>query len=380
MNNLLIFLDELYFKKNQQYVSKFNAGRFLLKLSNTCVLKFMFPVGKEMPINATTIIGETEVIPLSGWNSLLSYLKQFSKINKQIKMNTKKLLQEIDIVWIRMPSLPGLYLATIALKKKIPCIFHFAGDVRYGYQNEQYKRLQKLMAFFSGYIIHYAFKVITKHYSDLIYNLSTGTKLLKEFDIKNSKYFIDSETSPSIRVLKNNEILKFVFVGKLTKSKGILVLLNVLKNIKNVQVDIIGYGPLKRHVQDFCLENVSCHFWGFKTASELDEMYSTSDVLIMPSINNSEGFPRVIVEAWSNGLAVISTDVGGIKGIGQHEKNILFVKPNEIRELGVAINRLVNDRALLKKLKRNGFETSKKLSHSAMLSVAIETINIMTNT
>ena len=379
MKNLLIFLDEVYYKEGEQFISKFNAGRFLQKLRSNFSLKFMFPISNEPPVNATTVIEESETIPLTNWNSLISYAKSYLIVNKIIKKKMQLILPKIDVIWIRMPSLPGLYIAKIAFKAKIPCVFHFAGDIRYGYQNEQYKGLQKIVALLTGYAIHYLMKRTVSKYKKLVYCLCTGSKMLKEFSCQRAQFFIDSELNCTHQPVGcTNKITKLLFVGRLLKSKGILNLLNALTKTNDIQINVIGYGPLEKKVQEFCLNYKQFHYAGYKTGKELEEIYSDSDILIMPSIS-SEGFPRVIVEAWSKGLAVISTDVGGIKGVGQHEKNILFVKPNEISELRAAIVRLVNDRSLLQELKKNGFDTSQKLTHSSMLSVAIESIKNMVN-
>ena len=48
----------------------------------------------------------------------------------------------------------------------------------------------------------------------------------------------------------------------------------------------------------------------------------------MPSIT-SEGSPRVITEAWCNGLNVISSDVGGIKRYRKRFRKFTFINPGD---------------------------------------------------
>jgi glycosyltransferase involved in cell wall biosynthesis len=54
-----------------------------------------------------------------------------------------------------------------------------------------------------------------------------------------------------------------------------------------------------------------CHFWGNQSNAEvIADVYNQSHILIL--VSDTEGFPMVVMEAMSRGLAVVSTAVGEV--------------------------------------------------------------------
>ena len=75
------------------------------------------------------------------------------------------------------------------------------------------------------------------------------------------------------------------------------------------------------------------------------EQYRSSDLFVLPcritSDGDRDGLPNVIVEAQSQKLAVVSTDISGVPELITHEKNGLLVAPEEPNSLSQAIARLI---------------------------------------
>ena len=88
----------------------------------------------------------------------------------------------------------------------------------------------------------------------------------------------------------------------------------------------------------------------------------------MPSIT-SEGFPRVITEAWCNGLNVISSDVGGIKGIGKDLENLLLFNPGDEIDMIEKIRLIVDDATINEKLSENINTTAQYVSKDNMINI-----------
>jgi glycosyltransferase involved in cell wall biosynthesis len=61
-------------------------------------------------------------------------------------------------------------------------------------------------------------------------------------------------------------------------------------------------------------------------------MYKESDLFILPSFY-PEGFPRVIYEAMLNSLPIITTPVGSIPSLLNHDDNCIFVEPRDSADL-----------------------------------------------
>lgn len=109
-------------------------------------------------------------------------------------------------------------------------------------------------------------------------------------------------------------------VGTLKKEKAydnlILAFKKVVSEFPNYSLHIAGDGDLKEDLQSLVnkegLES-KVLLCGNLNKKELLEKYNLSEVFILSS--NSEGFPKVVLEAIFTGCKVIATDVGSVKTI-----------------------------------------------------------------
>ena len=105
----------------------------------------------------------------------------------------------------------------------------------------------------------------------------------------------------------------FLYVGRLSFEKGLFTLLKAFKSIPEVNLVIVGAGPLEKDLIKFKgknrLKNVS--FVGFKMDEELEEYFNNCKAVILPS-ECYENAPMTIIEAFSHAKPVISTNIGGI--------------------------------------------------------------------
>lgn len=118
----------------------------------------------------------------------------------------------------------------------------------------------------------------------------------------------------------------YLFIGRLSKEKGVNVLVNAFSKLKDKKVVIVGDGPelfnLENFVKENKLENIK--FLGYKKGEELKDLIKKSKAVIVPSVVY-ENQPMSIIEAFSFGKVVIGSNIGGIPElIGNNERGFLF--------------------------------------------------------
>jgi glycosyltransferase involved in cell wall biosynthesis len=94
-----------------------------------------------------------------------------------------------------------------------------------------------------------------------------------------------------------------------------------------------------------------------------------ADMLVLPTL--SEGTPHVLVEARANGLPCISTTVGGVPSMVTDGYDALLVPPKNARALAHAIERVVGDAELRRKLIRNGLVAAREQTLERFVSTVL---------
>ena len=75
-----------------------------------------------------------------------------------------------------------------------------------------------------------------------------------------------------------------------------------------------------------------------------DELLRATDILVLPS--TAENLPMVIIEAFAQGIAVISTPVGAIPEVIDHQRNGLLIPVGDVKKLSEALEKLIGDEEL----------------------------------
>ncbi|MEM4114774.1 MAG: glycosyltransferase family 4 protein [Saccharolobus sp.] len=194
-----------------------------------------------------------------------------------------------------------------------------------------------------------------------IFSLPPYRKIVK-YILENTQYFIPQSTlaaefltkrgvkSEKMKVIypgidinifypkgqKNNneDLIQFLFVGTLTKNKGLDDLLfayeNIHKRYKNTKLVIVGKGPMENLLNSKIKKNLSISHYKDLDVHQLSELYRNSDVFVLfskPRIEFGitiwlEQFSYSLLEAMSSGLPIITTNVGAIPEVVSN-KNII---------------------------------------------------------
>ncbi len=145
-----------------------------------------------------------------------------------------------------------------------------------------------------------------------------------------------------------------LFVGQLRYYKGVEFLIRALPQVR-AHAWLIGSDTTTRRAELEALaqtlgvaERVT--FLGEQDA-KLPAYFRACDVFVLPSIERSEAFGIVQLEAMAAGKPLVSCDVGtGVAWVNQHEITGLVVPPRDPAALAAALNRLIADAALRARL------------------------------
>lgn len=153
----------------------------------------------------------------------------------------------------------------------------------------------------------------------------------------------------------------FVFVGRLVKDKGINELVASFTQLqqRHTKIKLLLVGgyeetldPLSKETMSEIRSNANIIEAGFQ--QDVRPFFAISDVLTFPSYR--EGFPNVVMQAGAMSLPSIVTDINGCNEIITNGVNGLVVPPKDVNALKDAMELLLEDDMLRKKIKSNARE------------------------
>jgi len=166
--------------------------------------------------------------------------------------------------------------------------------------------------------------------------------------------------SKKLKLDSNYEYL--LYVGRLSKNKGIEEILNAFTKLKkdysNLKLIFVGDGPLLNQIKDHTKKNNLSNdiiLPGRLTHEITCYYYNISSVLL--NIGMSGGLANVIIEAIASKLPIIATDVGASKDyVGNKMNNGILI--NSINELEIknAIVEIILNQKKYRNLNENKLE------------------------
>jgi len=85
--------------------------------------------------------------------------------------------------------------------------------------------------------------------------------------------------------------------------------------------------------------------------------FKTCDIFVLPTLH--EPFGIVVLEAWAASKPVVASRIGGIPGFTEENKDCILVKPDNQNELTSAIQKVLSDQELRRKLAQNGYSKAR---------------------
>jgi glycogen(starch) synthase len=146
---------------------------------------------------------------------------------------------------------------------------------------------------------------------------------------------------------------RVLFVGRLAPQKGVRTLVAAagLLEDESAQVILVGDGP-ERSALEREAERLGAgdrlHFVGFVAHDRLPPALAHADLLALPSLYEELG--TVLLEAMQAGLPVVASKTGGIPDVIEDGVNGMLVPPGDPEALARAIDRLLADRDLARRL------------------------------
>ena len=147
-----------------------------------------------------------------------------------------------------------------------------------------------------------------------------------------------------------DHVRKLLFMGQLRQEKGLAEALEACRSLPG-DCHLQVFGPRMPNT-DFSLfdSHPRASYGGVLAPEEVPGVLAEHDLLLFLSYMGSEGTPGVIIEAFQCGVPVVATSIGGIPEQVEHEKSGLLVVPRSVPELKAAIERLIDDPALYRRL------------------------------
>jgi len=138
-----------------------------------------------------------------------------------------------------------------------------------------------------------------------------------------------------------------LFTGRLRYYKGLDTLFQALSRLPDVQMLIVGDGPMREDwehlVNDLHLAQ-RVTFTGEVPDEDLPGYYHDADVFVLPANARAEAFGTVLLEAMASGLPCVTTEVGtGTSWVVQDGVTGAVVPPQDPAALADAIRGLLQD-------------------------------------
>ena len=152
---------------------------------------------------------------------------------------------------------------------------------------------------------------------------------------QNSFWFPNVRHSPNMVKEKRNFSKRFVFISHIKKEKGIDEIVDVVSLLdESYTIDIYGIIDDNRYSETY-FEKRGISYKGPLDFGEVLKTLASYDVLLLPSYK--EGYPGIVIESYSLGIPVITTNLTGLREIVDNYKTGITIPMKNTLELKSAI-------------------------------------------
>jgi glycosyltransferase involved in cell wall biosynthesis len=289
------------------------------------------------------------------------------RISKGVIMPTigwlaSRLVAENDVVHLHLPQFDA---AGIALRGRLmgkPTVLTYHCDLLMPpgllsiTANQAVHLMNHLAACFTHKIVTYTRDYaenspFLRHYLDKLNTILPPVELPPVSDAETNQFALDNNPENRRPVIG--------MAARFATEKGVEVLINalpeVLKKFPNALVQFAGpyqniigeeqyYAKLSPMIDGY-ISSGNWRFLGVLSPERMAQFYRNIDVLVLPSLNSTEAFGLVQIEAMMNSVPCIASNLPGVRQpVKMHEMGKI-IPIGDAQELGNALNVVLSDKA-----------------------------------
>ena len=276
-----------------------------------------------------------------------------------------------DILHLHLPNPSAFWALMLPAARRIPWVVHWHADVVTSSQSWPLKLVYKLYRPFERALLKRAKAVIATSlpYRDTSKPLQ---EWVKKCHVVPLGVDVKRFASRDLPALEQNIKLQVLAIGRLTYYKGFSYLIKAAAKETNVHINLIGHGDQASELKNLAASlNVQDRvtFHGSLSDTELAQQMQQADCFCLPSIERTEAFGMVLLEAMYFGKTTVISDVPG-SGMGWIVDNGITgikVRPADADALAAVFKQLNNDREKLTEMGKCGkqkFDDQFEINHA----------------
>ncbi|TPH17066.1 glycosyltransferase [Litorilituus lipolyticus] len=280
--------------------------------------------------------------------------------------------QQPEILHLHMPNLSAFWCLLLASAMKIPWVIHWHADVIGSVPDMKIKLLYPFYRFFESRLLKQTQKIIATSpvYLSSSLPLQKYKKKTQIIPLGLSQYGAKVSVDETSNIgCEKDDVLKLLMVGRLTYYKGHSLIIEAIARLKSqgktLKLNIVGTGELLNEIESDIekfglIQDV--HLLGKLSDEDLVSEMQQCDLLCLPSIERTEAFGVVLLEAMRESKACLVSDVpgSGMSWVVKQDETGFVVKHGDVDDLVAKLTDILNNMHLLDDYAIAGFQRFSK--------------------
>jgi len=274
-----------------------------------------------------------------------------------------------SVIHIHMPNVSAFWCLLLPRARRVPWVIHWHADVLASQHKKSLKYLYWLYRPFEQALLRRAARIIAT--SPPYLTSSRPLEMHRDRCTVVPLGIRDATSEPDARTSSAPQRdLRVLFVGRLTYYKGLSFLIEAVSTLPEVELRIVGQGEQRAHLEALAARRGAggrIAFLGDLTDTQVSAELDACHCLCLPSIERTEAFGVVLLEAMRKAKALVVTTVAGtgMSWVSPSGVTGLSVAPEDAEALTDALRRLRDEpglRTALGVAARARFETCFRIS------------------
>ena len=299
------------------------------------------------------------IIIVRAFFRLLSYVVQLWRSAGQV--DVFHIMANSGWSW-HLYATPAVWIAKL---RKVPAIINYRGGEAEQFFTKAFRWVKPTLNVSAGVVVPSRFLQQVFNKRDIASKIVPNIIDIRRF--YNDQKITPDIAAPHLLVARNLELIY-------DNATAIRAFKQVLNEFPDATLTIAGTGPeetnLRALVNDLAI-NDHVTFSGRVDTQQMPALYQSAHIMLNPS--RVDNMPNSVLEALASSVPVVSTNVGGIPFLVEHENTALLVPAEDHQAMAAAVIRLLQDHQLKNNLIKNGVTFVQQFSWPAVRDQWLDT-------